>query len=91
LKVVRGLRLRSGGFGFGELRDDAELPHKAQSVPVDPAFNHLAASEAGDAYPEMVTCFPVGAIPLRSPLWVPRQDQRAITVSPSVMMSSIVN
>src|SRR5712692_4919708 len=39
------------GFGFGELRDDAELLHKAQSVPVDPAFYHLAAGEAGDAYP----------------------------------------
>ena len=36
LKVVRDLRLRCGGFGFGELRDDAELLHKAQSVPVDP-------------------------------------------------------
>src|SRR5205807_10461174 len=41
--------------------------------------------------PEMVTCFPVGAIPLRSPLCVPRQDQRAVTVSTSAMMSSIVN
>src|SRR5712664_1863946 len=51
LKVFRGLRLRSGGLGFGELRDDAELLHKAQSVPVDPAFCHLAASQAGDAYP----------------------------------------
>src|SRR6266478_1978212 len=41
--------------------------------------------------PEMVNCFPVGAIPLRSPLCVPVQDQRAVTVSPSAMMSSIVN
>src|SRR5260370_41084501 len=51
LKVVRDLRLRCGGFGFGGFRDDAELLHKAQSVPVDPAFCHLAASDAGDAYP----------------------------------------
>src|SRR5258707_11175943 len=51
LKVVRGLRLRSGGFGFGGLRDDAELLHKAQSVPVDPAFRHLAVREAGNGYP----------------------------------------
>src|SRR6266704_4209536 len=28
--------------------------------------------------PEMVNCFPVGAIPLRSPLCVPLQDQRAV-------------
>src|SRR6266404_2597550 len=41
--------------------------------------------------PEMVNCFPVGAIPLRSPLCVPLQDQRAVTVSPSAMMSSTVN
>src|SRR6202030_1559726 len=27
--------------------------------------------------PEMANCFPVAAIPLRSPLWVPLQDQRA--------------
>src|SRR5713226_5793315 len=40
--------------------------------------------------PEMVNCFPVGAMPLRSPLWVPRQDQRAMTVSPSAMRSSMV-
>jgi hypothetical protein len=40
--------------------------------------------------PEMAIYFPVGAIPLRSPLWAPRQDQRAITISPSAMMSSIV-
>ncbi len=46
LKVVLDLRLRSGGFGSGELRDNAELLHKTQSVPVDPAFYHLAASEA---------------------------------------------
>src|SRR5260370_20360350 len=41
--------------------------------------------------PEMVNCFPVGAIPLRSPLCVPLQDQRAVTVSPSAIMSSNVN
>src|SRR3977135_3003766 len=41
--------------------------------------------------PVMLTCFPVGGIPLRSPLWVPLQDHRATTVSPSAMMSSIVN
>src|ERR1700680_4987132 len=43
-------RLPSGGFGLAKLRDDAELLHHAQSVPVDPAFHDLAASEAGDAY-----------------------------------------
>src|SRR5713226_7936389 len=51
LKVVRDLRLRCGDFGFDELRDNAELLHKAQSVPVDPAFHHLTVREAGDAYP----------------------------------------
>ena len=37
-KVLRGLRLRCNGSRFGELGDDAELLHKAQSVPVDIAF-----------------------------------------------------
>ena len=37
-------------FGFGEFRDDVELLHEAQSVPVDPAFHNLAVREAGDAY-----------------------------------------
>jgi hypothetical protein len=32
LKLVRDLTLRSGGFGFGELRGDPKLPHEAQSV-----------------------------------------------------------
>src|SRR5437899_3592114 len=50
-KFSERLRLRCNGFGFGKLRDDAELLHKAQSVPVDPAFCHLASTEAGDAYP----------------------------------------
>ena len=39
----------------------------------------------------MVSCFPGGAIPLSSTLWVPRQDQRVTTVSASGMMSPIVN
>src|SRR5229473_2956490 len=41
----------SGNFDFGELRNDAELLHETQSVPVDPAFHHLAANEAGNADP----------------------------------------
>src|SRR6266852_2783486 len=52
-----------GGFGFGELRDDAELLHKAQSVPVDPAFYHLAAREAGDADPGDGELLPRGRNP----------------------------
>ncbi len=49
VRTVDGLPY--GGFGFGrKLRNDAELLHKAQSVPVDIAFCHLAATEAGDAY-----------------------------------------
>ena len=36
-------------MGFGsKLRDDAELLHKAQSVPVDIAFRQLAVQEASD-------------------------------------------
>src|SRR5438309_11864161 len=45
-------------FGFAELRDHAELLHKAQSVPVDPAFRHLAVRDAGDAYPGDGELFP---------------------------------
>jgi hypothetical protein len=47
-KVLQGLRLR--GFGFGELRDDAELLHKAQRVPVDIGFRYLAVREAANGY-----------------------------------------
>ncbi len=48
-------RLPCGGgggldFGFGEFRDDAELLHKAQSVPVDVAFRQLAVQEASDGH-----------------------------------------
>src|SRR3984957_6299856 len=41
-----------GGHGFGsaEFRDDAELLHEAQSVPVDIAFEHFAVRKAGNAY-----------------------------------------
>lgn len=45
-----GLPYGCDGFGLAEVRDDAELLHKAQSVPVDPAFYHLAAAEADNAY-----------------------------------------
>jgi hypothetical protein len=37
------------GFG-GELGDDAELLHEAQSVPVDIAFRQLAVQEASDGH-----------------------------------------
>ena len=38
-------------MGFGsELRDDAELLHEAQSVPVDIAFRQLAVQEASDGH-----------------------------------------
>src|SRR5579863_2051504 len=40
--------------------------------------------------PVMLNCLFVGAMAFSSPLWVPRQDQRATTVSPSAIMSSIV-
>src|SRR6476646_7094486 len=45
-------RLPCGGgyLGFGEFRDDAELLHKAQSVPIDKAFGHFAVRKAGNAY-----------------------------------------
>src|SRR5271169_4442445 len=40
-KLVR-LPCGGGSFGFvGELRDDAELLHHSQSVPIDVAFYHL--------------------------------------------------
>jgi hypothetical protein len=34
-------RLPCGGHGFAELRDDPELLHKPQRVPIDPAFQNL--------------------------------------------------
>src|ERR1700730_1157655 len=46
----RRLPCGGGGFGFAEVRDDPELLHKSQSIPVDPTFFHLAVREAGDAY-----------------------------------------
>ena len=40
-----------GGLGFGgELGDDAELLHEAQSVPVDIAFRYLAVHESSDGH-----------------------------------------
>jgi len=48
VRTVDGLPY--GGFGFGrKLRNDAELLHKAQSVPVDIAFRYLAVGEAADS------------------------------------------
>jgi hypothetical protein len=38
-----------GGFGFAEFLDDAELLQHAESVPIDPAFDHFAVGEAGKA------------------------------------------
>src|SRR5580704_1336089 len=38
------------GFLLAELRNDAELLHEAQSVPVDIAFEHFAVRKAGNAY-----------------------------------------
>lgn len=49
-KVLRGLRLRCSGLSLGELRDDAELLHKAQSVPADIGFRYLAVREATNGY-----------------------------------------
>src|SRR5208337_4678983 len=43
-------RLPRGGLGFADLGDNAKLLHKSQSVPVNPAFHHLATREACDAY-----------------------------------------
>src|SRR5260370_42648505 len=51
LKVVRDLRLRSGGSGFGGLRDDAELLHKAHSVPIGAGVWPLAPSGPGELSP----------------------------------------
>ena len=46
-----GAGASGGGLGFGgELRDDAELLHHAQSVPVDVAFRQLAVQEASDGH-----------------------------------------
>jgi hypothetical protein len=49
-KVLRGLRLRCSGLSLGELRDDTELLHKAQSVPADIGFRYLAVREATNGY-----------------------------------------
>src|ERR1700730_12115045 len=35
---------------FAELRDDTELLHEAQSVPIDKTFGHFAVRKAGKAY-----------------------------------------
>jgi len=82
----RRLPCGSGCYGFGsvgELRDDAELLHKAQERPQLTKPSAILPFETrATVTPEMVMCFPVGAMPLRSPLWVPRQDQRVMTVSP---------
>src|SRR4029077_9472178 len=45
-------RLPCGGNNprFSEFRDDAQLLHKAQSVPIDEAFGHFAVRKAGNAY-----------------------------------------
>jgi hypothetical protein len=38
------------GLGAAEFRNDAELLHEAQSVPVDIALEHFAVRKAGNAY-----------------------------------------
>jgi len=45
-----GLPCCGGRFGLSQFGHDAELQHQAQSIPVDPAFRHLSANEADDAY-----------------------------------------
>src|SRR6266851_3266051 len=45
-----GLGFRSGLVFCGELGNDAELLHHAQSVPVDVAFRQLAVQEASDGH-----------------------------------------
>ena len=81
-------------FDFAELRDGTpSCCMMAQSVPIDKAFEHFAAvRKAGNASTgDVGIASPVGAIPLRSPLyWYRGQDQRATTVSPSAMMSSTI-
>jgi hypothetical protein len=47
------------GFGSAEFRDNAELLHEAQSIPVDEAFEHFAVRKAGNAYAgdvELLVC-----------------------------------
>src|ERR1700730_7740052 len=45
---------------FAELRDDTELLHEAQSVPIDKTFGHFAVRKAGKAYAcnvELLPCW----------------------------------
>ncbi len=51
-------RLPCDGFSFGELRDDTQLLHKAQGVPIHPAFHKLAVREAGNGHPGDVDLLP---------------------------------
>src|SRR5260370_38204922 len=56
------------GLGFGsELGDDAELLHKAQSVPVDIAFRQLAVQEASDGHAGDGELLPGGGHPVEIP------------------------
>jgi len=78
-------------FGsVGELRDDAELLHKAQSVPVDKAFRYLAGSRRERRSPRrLVMCFRLEQCIEVTFMGAPA-GQRVMTVSPSAMTSSIV-
>jgi hypothetical protein len=50
----------SDSLGFAELRHNAELLHKTQSVPVHIAFEHFAVRKEGNAYTgdvELLACW----------------------------------
>ncbi len=55
-----------------QLGDGAVLLQHAQGLPLNPAFRSLALQPCGCALiPVTVICFPVGAMPIGSPLYVP--------------------
>ena len=60
LSESRKLPSCGDGFGAAEFRNDAELLHEAQRIPIDIALEHFAVREAGDAYAgdvELLVCW----------------------------------
>src|SRR5580704_19269646 len=61
----QGQLSRGGGdLGFAEVRDNTELLHEAQSVPVHKAFEHLAVRKAGNANTRDIELLPCWCNPV---------------------------
>jgi hypothetical protein len=90
MKVVRALRLLCDGFGFGELRDDAELLHEAQRVPADIGFRYLAVGETANGYSGNGELLPGWGHAVAVIFMGTAAGPTVMTVSPSAMMSKTV-